>query len=323
MCSSDLADVAWGLYRRGGDIRLVQENYGAVKRYLAYQEAHAENFLLLGHSDHLALTDKPADPRLIGTAYFHNCAATAAAMAAVLGLEDEAAAHRALAGRVRHAFRKAFLTAEGLLKEPTQTGFALLFHFGLLDTEAEKKANGERFAALIRANGNKLDTGFVGTAYLCTALAQAGQAKTACDLVLQREFPSWLFEVDNGATSVWERWDSYHPERGFGNPIMNSFNHCANGAVGEFLYAWLAGLDFEAVDADGRVAPRVRFHIVPDARIGFARAVLQTPCGEAASEWRLEGEKVRWRCRVPPNAVGDLPEYGLCGLEPGEHDFVF
>ncbi len=315
--------MAWGVYQRGGDIRLVQENYGAVARYLAYQEAHSEKLLLNGHRDHLNMASVQTDTRLIGTAFFCHCAETAAAMAAVLGLEEEASAHRGLARRIRAAFRKAFLTEDGLLKTPTQTAFALLFHFDLLDTEAEKKANGERFAALVRANGNRLDTGFVGTAYLCQALAKAGQAATACDLLLQREFPSWLFEVDNGATSIWERWDSWHPQKGFGDPCMNSFNHYANGAVGEFMYTWLAGLDFRATDEAGRIAPRVRFHIVPDKRIGFARAVLQTPCGEAFSEWRLEGEKVRWKCRIPPNAVGDLAEYDLADLPPGDHEFLF
>jgi alpha-L-rhamnosidase len=210
-----------------------------------------------------------------------------------------------------------------VLKEQTQCGFALLFYFGLFDTDEQRKANAVCFKKLIRDNGNHLDTGFIGTAYLCPALVKAGLSEVACDLVLQRDYPSWLFEVDNGATTIWERWDSYHPDKGFASPVMNSFNHYANGAVGEFLFANIGGVSFQAVDDDGNVAPRVIFHVTPDVRIGSANFHLETPCGEAVSEWRLDGRCLQWHVRVPPNTVGIVDGSDDKPLAPGEYDFSF
>ena len=113
-------------------------------------------------------------------------------------------------------------------------------------------------------------------------------------------------------------------EKGFADAAMNSFNHYANGAVGEFIFSGLGGVSFQAVDEEGRAMPRVRFRITPDPRIGFARSVLETPCGEASSEWHLDGERLRWHGLVPPNTVGVLEGFGGGDeLLPGEYDFDF
>ena len=299
-----------GLYLQSGDLRILRENYEAVKRHLRYEETQAEDFLLEGHCDHLSSAEQPTDRRLIGTVFFHRSAEIAAAMAERLERSEEAEKFREVARNIRRALHGNFLTEGGILKEPTQCGFALLFYFGLFDSPEQKAANAAHFRELILAHGGRLDTGFLGTAYICPALVKAGLSELACDLLLQRSYPSWLFEVDQGATTIWERWDSYHPDRGFASPAMNSFNHYANGAVGEFIFSGLGGVSFQAVDEEGRAAPRVRFRITPDPRIGFARSVLETPCGEASSEWHLEGECLRWHGRVPPNTVGVLEGFG-------------
>ena len=314
--------ITWGLYCQSGNITILEENYDAIKRHLDYELSKSEDLILVGHLDHLSSSKTKTDTRLIGTVFFWCTAEVTAKIAKRLARSEEAEEFSTLASRIRHAIHATFLTEEGVLRNQTQCGFALLFYFGLFDTDEQRKANAECFGKLVRDNGNHLDTGFIGTAYLCPALVKAGLSDVACDLVLQRDYPSWLFEVDNGATTIWERWDSYHPEKGFATPVMNSFNHYANGAVGEFLFANIGGVSFQAVDDDGNVSPRVIFHVIPDARIGSASFRLNTPCGEAVSEWRLEGKRVQWHVRVPPNAIGIVEESGET-LSPGEHDFSF
>ena len=315
--------IAWGIYCQSGDVTILEENYDAIKRHLEYELAKSEDLILVGHLDHLSTSRVKTDTRLIGTVFFWRTADIMARMAKRLERSAEAEEYSSLASRIRKAIHANFLTDDGVLKNQTQCGFALLFYFGLFDTEEQKKANAECFRKLVRDNGNHLDTGFIGTAYLCPALVKAGLSEVACDLVLQREYPSWLFEVDNGATTIWERWDSYHPERGFATPVMNSFNHYANGAVGEFLFAYLGGISFQAVNEAGEIAPRVIFHVTPDLRVGFANAHLKTPCGEAVSEWRLDGRRLKWHVRVPPNAIGIVEEHDIEPLAPGEYDFSF
>ena len=315
--------ITWGLFRQSGDVSILEENYDAIRRHLEYELAKSEDLILVGHLDHLSSSKIKTDTRLIGTVFLWRTAEIMAMMAKRLARSAEVEEYSALASRIRKAIHANFLTNDGVLKNQTQCGFALLFYFGLFDTDEQRKANAECFKKLVRDNGNHLDTGFIGTAYLCPALAKAGLSDVACDLVLQRDYPSWLFEVDNGATTIWERWDSYHPEKGFATPVMNSFNHYANGAVGEFLFAYLGGISFQAVDDDGNVAPRVIFHVIPDSRIGSASFSLNTPCGEAISEWRLDGRRLYWRMRVPPNAIGIVEERGGEPLAPGEYNFTF
>ena len=315
--------ITWGLFLQSGDVTILEENYEAIRRHLEYELAKSEDLRLVGHLDHLSSSKIKTDTRLIGTIFFWCTADIMARMAKRLERSADAEKFSSLASRIRRAIHATFLTEDGLLKNQTQCGFALLFYFGLFDTDAQRKANAEYFSKLIRDNGNHLDTGFIGTAYLCPALVKAGLSDVACDLVLQREYPSWLFEVDNGATTIWERWDSYHPEKGFATPVMNSFNHYANGAVGEFLFAFLGGISFQAVDDEGKVSPRVVFHVTPDSRIGSANFHLNTPCGEAISEWRLEGRLLHWRMRVPPNAIGVVDGRDIEPLAPGEYNFTF
>jgi alpha-L-rhamnosidase len=316
--------ITWELYRKSADMRILRENYPAIKAHIEYELSQAENFVLNGHPDHLSLSRITTDTHLIGTVFFHNTARIATAIANILGEKNEVAEFKTLAGNIRRAFRNNFLTEDGILKVPTQCGFALLFYFDMLDTPEEKRRNAESFAKLIRDNRNLLDTGFLGTAYLCPALVQAGLPSIACDLLLQRDFPSWLFEVNQGATTVWERWDSYHPDKGFATPLMNSFNHYANGAIGEFIFNWLGGIDFRAVDENGDAAPAICFRMIPDPRIGNARTVLDTPCGEALCQWELRNDTLQCHLQVPPNTIAYLHDWGKGEkLLPGTYDFNF
>ncbi len=315
--------IAWRHFLRYGNKDVIAENYSAVRKYLQFQLDNSEDLIIGGHPDHLSMAPKAADQKLIGTVFFKNCATIAANMAAVLELPEDYQELKALEAKILQSFRKHYLDDKGVLTDRTQSSFALLFYFDMISDPEEIELNRAIFKELIVENNYQLNTGFLGTAYLCPALVKVGLERLACDLLLQRNYPSWLYEVELGATSIWERWNSYHPETGFANPIMNSFNHYANGAVGEFLFEAVAGIRFAAYDGE-KIAPKVHFHFIADERLGFARSRNETPCGWSECAWELTGDgRVHVHCLVPPDTTGAIDCCNIDNLAPGEHDFYF
>ncbi len=180
----------------------------------------------------------------------------------------------------------------------TQTGYVLALAFGLVDDKAPFAA---RLAEKIRLNGDHLQTGFVGTPYLLRALSDNGYIELAYTLLLQKEFPSWLYPLTKGATTMWEHWDGIKPDGSMWSPDMNSFNHYAYGSVGEWLYEVCAGIN---PDEDCPGFRRIRFTPHPDIRLGSAAASLETGYGTAASEWTYEDGRVRYTFTVPAGCTG-------------------
>ena len=178
----------------------------------------------------------------------------------------------------------------------TQTALALALHFNLLP-DALKSRNAAVLDEMIRENGNKLDTGFVGTGNLNPALSENNCHHRACELYLQEEYPSWLFPVNQGATTMWERWNSYTVKDGFGNVNMNSFNHYAYGAVHEWVTRHICGIRLTAPGGK-----EICFAAIPDRRLGFVNSALHTPYGEVASCWKfMDDNRVFWHISAPAN----------------------
>ena len=180
--------------------------------------------------------------RLIGTAFFAHAARLLSQIALVLGHEADAAKYQKEFEKIRVAFQKNFVDADGSITGNTQTAYVLALHFDLLPME-QRQAALDRLIHLIQARGMHLATGFVGTPYLNHVLTQGGRSDIAYALLLQQSYPSWLFPVTNGATTIWERWDGWTPDRGFQDAGMNSFNHYAYGAIGDWLYSTVAGIN--------------------------------------------------------------------------------
>src|SRR5262249_21416887 len=182
------------------------------------------------------------DPHLVATAYFARCAGLAADIAAVIGRPTVEERYRGLAREVRAAFREAYVKPDGLLASDSQTAYALALEFGLLeDADLERRASA-RLAELVRGNGYRIGSGFLGTPIICDVLCRAGEHETAYRLLLERECPSWLYPVTMGATTIWERWDSMLPDGSINPGEMTSFNHYALGAVADWLHRVVAGL---------------------------------------------------------------------------------
>ena len=159
-------------------------------------------------------------------------------------------------------------------------------------------------------HGNRLQTGFLGTSLLMTTLAENGMNDVAYELLLQRECPSWLYSVDNGATTIWERWNSYTKESGFGPKIMNSFNHYAYGCVCEWIWETAAGIKADPAQPGFKhiiLAP------VPDKRLGFVEAEYKSASGIITSSWRYEDNKWIWNFTIPEGTTASV-------TLPGQYD---
>ena len=216
--------------------------------------------------------------------------------AAVLGKPDDAAAYRALFGRVAAAFVREFVTPSGRVGENTQTAYVLALQFDLLP-EAMRAQAAERLAREVRTRGH-LTTGFTGTPYLCHVLTRFGYLAEAYQLLTRRAYPSWLYPVTQGATTIWERWDGQRPDGSFQDPGMNSFNHYAYGAIGDWMYGVMAGLEIDPAEPGYR-----HILIQPQPGGSFTRvsATHETMYGTASSAWSIANGAFTLDVEVPAN----------------------
>ncbi len=300
--------VPWTMYLAYGDTRLLERQYPSMRAYVEYQRKTAGDKLLWNsgwhYGDWLAFATTRADypgattdKDLIATAFFAHSTDLLARSAKALGKTEDARAYHDLFERIRAAWTREYATASGRLSSNTQTAYALALEFGLLP-EARRADAGVRLAADVRSVGH-LTTGFLGTPYLTDALTQTGHLAEAYRLLLNKRYPSWLYPITRGAATVWERWDGEKPDSSFQDIGMNSFNHYAYGAIGDWMVRTVAGLDLDETQPGYRhlvVAPQ------PGGGLTSARAELLTPYGSAASGWTLAGGRMRVTVRVPPNA---------------------
>jgi alpha-L-rhamnosidase len=299
----------WVIYLCYADKQILEDHYESMQRYLDFLLQHQSIGLIRSHpdleswkgyGDWLALDGSsglegqtPKD--LIGTAYFAHVAELMAKIARVLGLSEDAEKYDALHREIVEAFQNRFIAPGGLLVSGTQTAYVLALNFDLFPESMRAEAAAE----LVRDIKNRdyhLSTGFVGTPHLLDVLEGAGYLDVAYRLLEQETFPSWLFPVKNGATTVWERWNGWTPEQGFQDASMNSFNHYAYGAVGSWMVRSAAGLDLDPQDPGYR---HIIFRPKPGGSLTWAEARLETPFGLASIRWDLAAEKLKIRLEVP------------------------
>ena len=314
--------IPWNMYLAYGDTRLLERQYPSMKAWVEYMRRQAGDKDLwttgFHFGDWLAFATTASDypgattgKDLIATAFYAHSTDLLQRTAAVLGKKDEAAQYAALVPRIKEAFVREFVTAAGRVGENTQTAYALALQFDLLPEDLRKEA-ARRLAAEVKARGH-LTTGFVGTPYLCHVLSRYGYTGVAYRLLNRQEYPSWLYPVKQGATTIWERWDGQKPDGSFQDPGMNSFNHYAYGAIGEWMYRVVAGLELDPQEPGYK---HVLVQPQPGGGLTSAEARLQTLYGEAASGWTIADGKVTVAVTVPPNAHGTvrLPAATLGGV---------
>ncbi len=335
----------WTIYRCFGDKRLLERHYDAMKAFVDNIERRFPSLIRAdaaierwqGFGDWLATDGTPTgDARfgntpkdLIGTAFFCYSAKLLARIAGILGNVSDLEHYESLAQRVRAAFRRRFVTGEGRLVSETQTAYVLVLHFGLLDRNETEQA----VASLVRdieARGNHLSTGFVGTPYLLPVLTNHGRLDVAYRLLLQTSSPSWLYPITQGATTIWERWDGWTEQRGYQDAAMNSFNHYAYGAVGEWLYGTLAGLELDPDLSPARNAFR-RARIQPrpprvedNVPVRYASATFDSMHGRYEVSWQINHGRFTLNVRIPPNCSAKviMPNDEAHDIVAGNHEFT-
>ncbi len=303
--------VPWKLYVRTGDTEILARNYEMMKRLVGWYRSQATDGLITeitAFGDWLqpyAETNRGDTPApLIGTAFYAYSAQILADSARVLKRDEDAERYAAEADFVRQAFANHYFDADMKLTNApeTQTGYLLAIAFELIGPDDQEKA-AAHLVRLVNEADNHLRTGFLGTPHILPVLDQAGYPELAYELLLKETYPSWFYSINQGATTMWERWNSFSHENGFGDASMNSFNHYAYGAVGQWMAERVAGLA-----PDPRQPGYRHFYIQPQpgTPLTRARAEYRTPYGLAVSGWKKGADGLTIEATVPPNTTATL-----------------
>lgn len=317
--------VPHSVWRATGDARILRENWEAMKRFYAFvhtSATHDGDLLEQGRSswfsgDWLTLenVNRLEEHKVIATAYFAENTRLMAEMAAALGETELAAQWTALVPQIRAAFVSAYRAADGTIHTGTQTAYAHALALDLIADPAQRAQTGQKFVQKLAADGYHLRTGFLGTPWLLPALAKIGREDLAMRVLLNEDYPSWGFPISIGATTMWERWNSVQPNLEFGPVDMNSFNHYAYGAVGDWMFEKLGGLlSLESGYKTALVAP-----LVGAGGLAHVRCTQRTPRGTLASEWDLAPGAATLTVEIPVNttAIVRLPACDGTGVLEG------
>jgi alpha-L-rhamnosidase len=313
--------VPWTLYRMYGDRGILERHLGAMTAWMDFVERGNPDYLRSrelanNYNDWLAPGDDDTLPELLATAYWAHDAALMAEICEAIGQLDAAAGYRALRAKIGRAFADAFVAADGRIASGTQTAYALGLHMQLVPAELRAAAAGYLVEAISREDW-RLSTGFVGVGYLLPVLSSTGHTDVAYRLLEQDARPSWRYMVDQGATTIWERWDGWTKEKGFQSAWMNSFNHYALGSVGEWLYRFVLGIDL----APGAVGfDRLVLRPHPGGELSRARGSYRSVRGPISSEWELSGDRFVLRVELPPNVTASVrvPSHNASEVRDGD-----
>jgi alpha-L-rhamnosidase len=313
--------VPWTTYLTYGDKRILEVQYPSMKAWVDYMKGRAGDKLLWTGDEHFgdwlafattrsdypgAITDKD----LIATAYFSYSSGLLAKIAQIIGKTEDAKFYGDLSENIKKAFRHEFVTPSGRLVSDTQTAYCLALAFHLLPENQVPEA-ADYLAADVKKFGH-LTTGFVGTPLLCQTLSDYGHADLAFMLLNRTKYPSWLYPVTQGATTIWERWDGQKPDGTFQDVGMNSFNHYAYGAIGEWLYTYVAGINIDPKQPGYKhilLAPH------PGGGLTDAEANFESVYGKIKSSWKLDGNDMVYEITVPANTTATVT---LPGAKAGQ-----
>jgi len=313
--SAGWADVATivpvDMYNVYADKRLLANQYPSMKKWTNYVRKEAGESHLWRSGFHFGdwlsyrgqdvlFSEPVTDNDFIATAFFAHSAQLTAQAALVLGKVQEAVAYGELYEKIKKAFNQEYVTPSGRLVCNTQTAYVLALHFDLLPDNLRPQAV-ERLVADIKAHKDHLTTGFLGTPYLCHVLTRFGKNDVAYALLNQETYPSWLYPVKMGATTIWERWDGIKPDGSFQDVGMNSYNHYAYGAIGDWMYQNMTGIQLGEAGYK-----KIIFAPKPGGGISSAKATYESPYGTIVSEWKIENGQTKLSMGVPANTSAQI-----------------
>ncbi|WP_044209482.1 family 78 glycoside hydrolase catalytic domain [Flammeovirga sp. OC4] len=312
--------IPWELYFRTGDTNVLQENYGMMKKWLEYYARHAQgNIVETMHAfgdwlQPFASLDKKGQEgrrgdtpkNYIATAYYARSVELTYKTALVLGKTEDANYYKTLYDAIKNAFQKRFYDNNGKTKHKieTQTQYLLAIEFDLITDDLKPKVY-KHLKRVINDCDNHLRTGFLGTPILPFALDKAGETDLMYSILFKETYPSWFYSINQGATTMWERWNSYTHKDGFNKQGMNSFNHYAYGAIGQWMYERIAGIKpIEAGYKKIEIAP------IPGGALTSAQASYMSPYGEVSSEWKLKNGVFELKATIPSNTTAVIKVFG-------------
>lgn len=317
--SAGWADVAtiipWNMYVAYGDKKILEAQYPSMKAWVDYiKRVSKDNLWNTGfdfgdwlfyrpdddNDGRAAVTDK----YLIAQCFYAHSTQLLINAAKVLGRTEDVQFYSALLKEIKSAFVREYMTPTGRLVSGTQTAYVLALNFDMLPEDLRTQA-ADRLVENIHSYGDHITTGFLGTPYISEVLTRFGHADVAYKLLLQKTYPSWLYPVTQGATTIWERWDGQKPDGSFENPAMNSFNHYAYGAIGDWMYREMVGLDtYEDETGVGYKHIKIQPHI--GGNIHSAQASLLTYYGKVACGWSLNGPTLSMKVQIPVNTEATI-----------------
>lgn len=318
--------IPWLMYLVYGNIRILEEHYMAMTKWLKYQEDLSINYIVpdYGLRDWLSIEINKRDDyqnsywdtpsNLIGTAYFSFCSNLMSGISRVLGRKNEEKYYSELSSKIRIAFNREFVTDTTRIMGNTQTAYVLALYFDLLPKEKREIAVNNLIRDIVLRDYH-LTTGIVGTALALHVLSDFGHCEIAYKILENEDFPSLLYQVKEGATTIWERWDGWTRDHGYLNAatfaadVMNSYNQSVFGSIGAWLYQVVAGID---VDTSKPAYKRVLIKPRPGGSLSFASANYESRYGTIISKWSVKDNKIRYDIVIPPNttALVSLPASG-------------
>nr|MDO8114910.1 family 78 glycoside hydrolase catalytic domain [Candidatus Sigynarchaeota archaeon] len=303
--------VPWRVYVAYGDIRLLAEHYESMKKYVDLIRDENPDFIwrVMGsnygdwlNGDTLKAKGYPKKggemPKIaFATAFYAQSVGMLAKIAHVLGKDDDAKIYGDLAASVRAAFNTTYVKKDGKIEGDTQAGYAVALGFDLLPEDKQAAAVDHLLAAIKQYKG-RLSTGFISTIQMMMELSKRGQNEQAYKFAESKQFPSWGYTIENGATTIWERWDGFVAGRGFQDKGMNSFNHYSIGAVGEWLYRVVLGINFDEHEPGMKrvvLAPR------PGGSLTWGKGSYDSIRGKIVSSWKKGKGMISHHFELPPN----------------------
>ncbi len=327
--------IPWNMYVHYGNKKWLEEEFENMTQWVDFMkymdEKHCGGKRLWNcgfhFGDWLSLDaegdsqEGGTDKYYISSVYYYYSALLTAKAAGVLGKKEEEIKYKKLSDEVLNAVRKEYILSDGKLKYDTQTAYAVAIEFDVFNDE-EKKKSGAELSRLIEKYNGKLATGFVGTAFLLEALVHTGHSNLAYNILFNEEYPGWLYEVNLGATTIWERWNSVLPDGRISSTGMNSLNHYAYGCVVKWIYKYVVGLEFVEENPAGE---KMKIHPLFNCPLENAKGHVDTMIGKYEVSWEKKNGAIELDIEIPYGGEGIIEIQNTqipCKLSCGKYHFA-
>jgi alpha-L-rhamnosidase len=289
----------WTIYKVYGDVRMIEKHYDAMAKFIDYCRSKGLTGPGGGYGDWLAIGSK-TPKEIISAAYFGYTTSLMVEIAQALGKTEDVKKYRKLFDDICANFQKEFVQPDGKITDESQTSYCLALHYNLL-TDKQRTQAATHLVDRIKAKDYHLSVGFVGVSILLPTLTEIGRSDLAYRLIQNTTYPSWGYSIEQGATTIWERWNSYTKKDGFGNAGMNSFNHYAYGACGEWMFASMLG-----IETDGAGFKKIIMKPELGEGITWAKGHYDSIHGRISSDWKRDQKTFQWKITVPANTTATV-----------------